>query len=435
MDDTKTPLPENYALILSVGGSPDPLILSLYHHRPARVVFIASEGSNAKVEEILEKTPDLRFRYETITLSDHENLVSCCREIREALPEKIRTLNLAGSPCLIADITGGTKVMSASLALAMMEFNSLFNYVGGTSRNKDGLGTVESGHEKMVQVANPWDVMGLRDAQNLVSAFNMGQYEAAKKNADFLVSRDIEYKAFYEALGNAIESFRKWDIFDYKSANPMLNQAIGRLASYNNRRHSTFQPLFKALEQARGKLNQLAEEASILRGAFQPLEGECGAAYLADLVANARRSAEKGRYDDAVARLYSAVEKTAKIALQKRGINNSKVNRDTIEKAGGELAQKFTAISGDEFKLGLQDSFRLLTALEPDNTAAKAFNLHKDELDKALEKRNMSLLAHGHNPVSESDYNKFFKMTLDFLGLTEADLYDFPKMKLDSVLF
>jgi len=70
------------------------------------------------------------------------------------LPEDVR---------LVADITGGTKVMSSALTLVMMEHNhSRFAYVGGESRTKNGLGVVESGRETFMRQDNPWEVMALR---------------------------------------------------------------------------------------------------------------------------------------------------------------------------------------------------------------------------------------------------------------------------------
>ncbi|OQX91368.1 MAG: hypothetical protein B6D58_08485, partial [candidate division Zixibacteria bacterium 4484_95] len=50
---------------------------------------------------------------------------------------------------IVIDLTGGTKQMSAALALAATEQGLKVSYVGGEERTKDGLGTVVSGTEKI----------------------------------------------------------------------------------------------------------------------------------------------------------------------------------------------------------------------------------------------------------------------------------------------
>lgn len=426
--------PDSFVLVLSVGGSPEPLIESIRHYKPRHVIFVASRGSNAKVTEILQRTEGIG-KHETITLSDYQNLLACVRDIRDELPKKLEAMNLPPDTLLIADITGGTKVMSAALTLVMMEFNSRFTYVGGDVRTKTGLGTVESGHEKIMPMDNPWDAMGLVEARSLVHSFNAGQFDAAREKAEFLKSRDSEFSAFYAALAVVIDAFRHWDIFDYKKAYALFRDGLGRLAPYNNRRFKNFCPLYEELQNAFAVLEPAANEAALLKRPFATLEAGVGAAYLRDLVGNARRCAKRGHYDDAVARLYSAIEKTAKIALAQKGINNSRAPKDILAAAGEELVNKHASSADNEIKLPLTDSFLLICGLEPENPLAQAYKMHAAALAKTLESRNMSLLAHGYNPVSDEAYQKLYAIALNFLNIDEGDLMDFPEMDINSIIF
>lgn len=434
MKDNASLAPESFVLVLSVGGSPEPLIESIRHYNPGHVIFVASRDSNAKVADILQQTGGIG-RHETITLSDYQNLLACVRDMRDELPKKLDAMSLAPDTLLVADITGGTKVMSAALTLVMMEFNSRFTYVGGSLRTKTGLGIVESGHEIILQMDNPWDAIGLREARSLVQSFNAGQFAAAREKADFIRSRDSEYSSFYAALAVVIEAFRNWDIFNYKKAGALFKEGLGRLEFYNNRRHKNFCPLFGELKKAFAELEQAAKEAALLRKPFQQLEAGIGAAYLRDLVGNARRCAKRGHNDDAVARLYSAIEKTAKIALAQMGINNSRVQKDILAAAGDGLAEKYAATADSEIKLPLTDSFRLICGLAPENQVAQAYKKHAAELAKTLESRNMSLLAHGYNPVSSEDYQKLHAVALHFLDIGDGELTDFPEMDINSIIF
>ncbi|MBD5641601.1 MAG: TIGR02710 family CRISPR-associated protein [Desulfovibrio sp.] len=433
MTNTNIPDPHDFALVLSVGSTIRPLIESINYYHPLYVIFIASRETNANVTEILQQTGGI-LKHGTITLSDYQNLLECVRDIREELPKKLDAMSLPADTLLIADITGGTKVMSAALALAMMEFNSRFTYVGGDKRGGPG-DRVEDGHEKIMPMDNPWDVIGVREAASLAQAFNAGQFEAAREKADFLRSKNSEYNAFYGGIGAAIEAFRHWDSFSHDNACKELKHALGRLAPYDNRRHENFRPLYAQLQAAYETLAKISQDAAALLEPFRQLEPGLGDAYLRDLVGNARRRAQRGHYDDAVARLYSAIEKTAKIALAQKGVNNSAVTRETLEKAGGELAEKYAGEPDGEIRLPLGASFLLLGSLEPGHSAACAYGRHMDALAKNLETRNKSLLAHGYRPVKAEDYQKLFGIALQFLGIGEEDLPDFPALEVNSILF
>lgn len=439
MTDTKLPDPHGFVLVLSVGGSPEPLIKSIQHYHPLYVIFIASRESNAKVLEIIRKTEGIE-KYSTILISDHQNLLACVRDIRLQIPEKLAEMNLPENILLIADITGGTKVMSSALTLAMMEFNSRFTYVGGNKRPKNGnaednTGPVADGAEVIMPMDNPWDAIGLREANSLVLAFNAGQFEAAKEKSDFIKSRDNEFRAFYDGLGMIIEGFRYWETFDHKMGKKLLGMGLGKLQPYSNRNNPRFSALFAELEKTLAVLDAIEKESSILTEKFQPLEQDFGNAYLRDLVGNARRCAKRGHYDDAVARLYSAIEKTAKIALAQKGINNSAVSKDTLAKAGEELAAKYADEPDGEIKVPLSDSFHLLCKLDSDHQISCAYAQYRDDLAKTLENRNKSLLAHGYRPVKAEDYQKLFDVALQFLGINEEDLPEFPKLEINSILF
>lgn len=434
MSETKKLNPDDYVLILSAGGSPEPLLTSIDHYQPGYVIFVASRGSHEKVQEILRKT-NVIFRHETITLSDYQNLLACVRDIRLELPKKLDVLGLPRDILLVADITGGTKVMSAALALVMLEHKSRFTYVGGDARTKNGLGTVESGHEIIMPMDNPWDAMGLVEAKTLARAFNAGQFAAAKEMANAIKDKDGEYRPFYDSLSQIIEAFRNWDIFDYRPAKTLFEAHLNKLRPYNNRAHAAFCPLFGELQKSFAYLEKAANDAAVLRKKFQPLTEDQGDAYVRDLVANARRRAERGYYDDAAARLYSAAEKTAKILLARKGVNNAAVPKTFLAEVNGELAAKHERDDGDEVKLPLTESFKLLCSLAPEHPTAQAWRKHETALANTLKSRNGSLLAHGYTPVLAEHYKDLFAVVLDFLNISEADLPDFPKIDPDSIIF
>ena len=81
-----------------------------------------------------------------------------------------------------------------------------------------------------------------------------------------------------------------------------------------------------------------------------------------DLLNNASRRAEEGKYDDAVARLYRCIELIAQIKLKERfGIDTSDVDLKLIpEEVKDELERKRD--EKGRIKIGLSDSYKLLSA-------------------------------------------------------------------------
>lgn len=133
------------ALIMTVGGSLEPLAYSLCHSRPEGVCFIVSEATAGLIPQLRESLA-VPVEWEVLeVVDDHQDLNACLISARRALA-RILAHGLAPSEVLV-DITGGTKVMSAAAALATHGSGCAFSYVGGTERTKNNTGIVLSGTE------------------------------------------------------------------------------------------------------------------------------------------------------------------------------------------------------------------------------------------------------------------------------------------------
>lgn len=423
---------ENSVLICSIGGSPEPIRKSIDNQQPGYVLFIASPESRRTIRQEIEASLTWKGIVDShvITLADYQSLLTCVQDIREGIAKGLCDMGLSENTLLIADITGGTKVMSAALTLVMMEHRSRFAYVGGGNRTKDGLGVVQTGHEVFMRQDNPWDVMGLREVRNLVRSFNAGQFASALEAAKELAANATTTKKFYSSISELMYAYCLWDGFDHKAALAMLRQAISRLEPFavNNPRWHEQLCLFKRSEAALADVQQDAQELRAFKGKLSPT---CGTAYLRDLLANALRRMQAGRYDDAVARLYSAIEKSAKIALARHGIDNSKVDLAQVPE---EHRESLLASRNEDgiIRVGLQKSFCLLDALR--DPLGQIYRLREEELKKSLAVRNMSLLAHGYNPVSEEDCEKLFSIALTLLEVPREDLPKYPYVNWKSMV-
>lgn len=411
-------------LVCTVGGSPEPLRKSICHYRPSHIIYVASPETRGLVRSQIEEGLEWRAHdTEICTLDNCQNLLQCVKDMRKQIASSLRKMSLKEDDPLIADITGGTKIMSAALALVMMEYKSRFSYVGGSARTKGGVGVVEPGAESVCQEDNPWDVLALREVRALARAFNHAQFADAMSIAQELANKMNEGSAsqkFYGAIAGMVNGYMLWDSFAHDKAHNLLRQANERLIPFA-KDGEPMSGLLRGLEMDVERLNLLRQDAAALRDNAVQHGVQQGRHYLLDLLGNAKRCADAGRYDDAVARLYSAIEKCAKAALWARyGIDNGHV---TQEQLPASLRDEWRPLIDEKgvARVGLERSYQLLEALG--DPLGKAFVKQGEGLKKTLQSRNQSLLAHGYVPIGRDKYEKLMTAALEFL---KTDLSSLP---------
>ncbi len=149
---------------------------------------------------------------------------------------------------------------------------------------------------------------------------------------------------------------------------------------------------------------------------------------ICDLISNASRRIDEQRWDDAVARLYRAIEAIAQDRLStEHGIGNT--GNVSIDNIPEPLRTEWAANANEGIlKLGLQDSFRLLQALKsPMGDLFFSTDL-ADKQKSPLTARNQSILAHGHQPVGEKIARALFKSALELAGITADNLVTPPNI-------
>lgn len=411
-------------LICTVGGSPEPVVAALKHWRPARVRFVHTPETKGDVEaKIVPKARDEGVdldagRYDLFKLPDGQDLASCLDQLRQLTPEVMQWAARGNEFQVVVDFTGGTKCMSTSVGLQASRWPCLFSYVGGSKRTKDGVGVVVSGAEKVVYQANPWDALGYQAVEDFVVLFDQRAFLAAGNvaaAAKTRVSRP-DRKRELAVLEHLAQAFDAWDRFDHKASNAMLENVT---KSANDLRAVLGSP----------KGNAVLDGAALLAGHLREL---CQAAppsrhHVLDLLANAKRRKDEGRIDDAVARLYRAIEAVAQVALKERhGIESTeKIPLDRIP----ETLRREWASRANEgvVALGLQDAYGLLVSLK-DPLGEKFRSAVLNGTKSPLVARNRSILAHGFERVTENVFDKLWKTALSLADVEEACLPSFPTL-------
>ena len=426
-----------HVLLASVGGSEASVIASLNQHQPEYVVFFASKTSRPTIREKIE--PALTFRpkdHEIIVTPDEQDLLACTRILLDRLPEILGNWGLEARE-LVGDFTGGTKTMSAAVVLALSRQKCAYSYVGGARRDKDGLGVVINGSERVLRLDNPWDVLALDELKDYSQMFNRCQFQPAELLAARTAEALSEKREFFRTLSRLAKGYGLWDGFLHEQALPVLRQAeseLARMATVGDERlrqcHAAVAENISSLAAVAAeleryvKVNKKKKAGPVQEPADEASGGE---AIIRDLLANAVRRAEvEQRHEDAVARLYGAIEKIAKLRLKAaHGIDNSNVEPDRLPACPDWLTQCQDA-SG-RVRLPLTKSFELLAHLG-DPLGAR-FQHNRERLNDILQIRNNSLLAHGFTPVQPDTYAMLLTIALDFLAISRDQLPSFPVMR------
>jgi CRISPR-associated protein (TIGR02710 family) len=409
-------------LVCTVGGNPEPVVAALKQWRPVRVRFAHTPETKddvaAKVVPLSRaEGVDLDAgRYDLFELPDGQDLASCLDGLRQLTPVVSEWAARGESFRVVVDFTGGTKCMSAALAIQASRWPCEFSYVGGSERTQEGVGIVVSGAERIVHQANPWDALGHQAVDDFVVLFDQRAFSAAEKVAAATMPRmgRPDRKRELSSLEQLARALDAWERFDHKTSKNLL-ESVNKSAN----------DLRAALGPTRGDrvlagTAQLVEHLRQLGQAPPPSRH-----HVLDLLANAKRRQEEGRWDDAVARLYRAFEAIAQVALKERhGFEST--GKVPLERVPESLRAMCAAkANGGVVALGLQDDYALLAALG-DPVGRKFQDAGLSGSRSPLVARNSSILAHGFDRVSEADFDILWDYALSLASVDTASLPSFP---------
>ncbi len=410
------------ALVISLGGAPAPIVVSLNQQKPDYICFFVSEKSLDSIQK--DVLPLLNFKYlhhDWIVTPSAENLSQCYRVVREKLPPILEKWNVHPEEVTV-DYTGGTKTMSAALVLATIENSCSYTYVGGLERTKQGLGIVVNGKERMLHLDNPWEELAVKERKEASLLFNKARYTAAAEVFSRIARKVKHDRDFLLAMRDMAEGYELWDRFKHKKAKVKLYKVKGIISAYAS--GSGKSEIVSLSKRINDNLRFLEE---LLR---QP--GEANVLFCYDLIANARRRAFlENKYDDAVARLYRVIEAMAQFRLASRyKIRTSEVDICLIPgRLRIEYEKKYLDERTGKLKLSLYASYNLLKELG-DDLGKRFFDVYDSGLRSVLKLRNDSILAHGFTSVKQSTYEKMYGHVLSFADIKENKLPEFPMIML-----
>jgi CRISPR-associated protein (TIGR02710 family) len=410
------------AMLLSLGGSPEPVLYTLNQQQPEYILLFVSVQS---VERLRDVVQGLSFRWrdiDRIVSPSAEVLGECYRALRDHLPGKLAQWGVAPEELLV-DYTGGTKSMSAALVLATIEQASRYSYVGGVERDKGGVGIVLGGREFMYYIQNPWKEVAQEERKRIGLLFATARYEIARQEIQRTLAHVEESEQeFWQALAVLVEGYGDWDNFQPRSARNKLGRAFNFLKPYAcgmRGQQPGLAQLVLDVESHLEFLNRLTSPESR------------DEAFLLDLIANAdRRATLEGKCEDAVARLYSCLERGAKFRLQRQfGVSTEDVRPQQIpDTIRTEFEQRYRDAHEGNIRLPLFAGYRLLAALGDE--LGRRFMARQEEILRLLSLRNLSPLGHGENPVGQEGYERFRALLMELLEIDARQLPRFAALPL-----
>jgi hypothetical protein len=370
------------ALIISIGTGARPgeeaikslgagITYSIHNSNPDEVFFIVSKESlNTTLPEILGS---IDKPYAIISIDDPDDI----NKIYEDLSARFRAIK-KGFDHVTVDFTSGTKAMTGALAVlgSFYEADSL-SYVTG----KRSGGIVIKGTERLLSL-RPYSIIVERKLKEAVTFFNKCQLDSCLTLIEELLTRipDPELLSQIAPFRNASLAYSAWDRFDHRVAFQNLKEV--KLSHF---------------DRNKGFLGKLLNEPG-----KDPY-------LIADLISNAKRRGEiEHKYDDAVARLYRTIELIAQYRLKEYGIDDT--GNIPEERIPSRLIGELKLVDG-KAKIGLYQAYQFLAAL--DDSLGQSFVQDK-RLKDLLEKRNVSILAHGLTPVTKGDYERLIEWVVSY---------------------
>jgi CRISPR-associated protein (TIGR02710 family) len=428
-------------LLITVGGSHQPIITAIGELQPDRVVFLCSDGPKGsksqvigggnpcevrKGSEVTERLPniptqlelgdkfqpdrDLVLIQEPDDLSEcYQKAVSAIQSIQQEFPDSQ----------VMADYTGGTKSMSVGLAMAALDYQVTV-YV--TTAVRTNIIRVERGQLTGQAIVAP--IVAQRTIEQFLPiVLQQYNYPAAIAQLRRLLSSMAlppTTRRQIQTLYTYCSGLDAWDRFEHKEAlelleSQMSNPEIRQLALF---------------------LKRVIHSRSQIDPKFEPDNGIEGHSYeiVQDLLLNAERRAIQERYDDAVGRLYRALELLAQIRLLKSyGIRTGDVDIQKLpEILQDEYEQKRSPLR-KKLQLALKENYELLSKF-PEDPIGQLYQEKATKLLLGLEIRNNSLFAHGFKPITNNDYQEVHQEFFSFIQ-TAIDTVSPPRFKLQPPQF
>lgn len=409
-------------LIVSVGTSYEPIVLTISLLKPERIHFLYTEQSEKTIDKVADFC-GLKFSQVEKSRVVETESIDVYREIKECYmrwnkPEKV-----------YVDFTGGTKAMSTAAAMAGSVIHLQMIYCG-TNQYMTDFRKPYPGSERLYLISNPMSIFGDLEIDKAYALFSQHNYAGACEKLEKL-KEEVPNPQVRQELSNAYllaKTYECWDALDFSAAYRMigkLNQEIKR--DLSNSSSFLLANRLEILEKQEIILAKLNELPGLVRERKQrEILGTPELMYplMFTMYQNALVRERQEKYDMATLLFYRLLEMIEQrrliqynLYVTKMDYTNIRRNKEDAVIPFNELKNKVMGIKKELFgqcnssylpeQVSLLEGFIILAALEDEliskdkNAVAKL-----NRIRAMVSLRNNSIFAHGLIPVRESDFFK-----------------------------
>ena len=397
---------KNYdALILTVGTSPEPLILSILAIQPQQVGLLHTPATAEFLQRIQDETG-----LTAAQLDKREIDGSSVVEIYEAIMSLYRQWR---SPVNLAvDITGGKKSMVSGATMAGAVLGADIYYVDNTSYTRI-LGKPEPGSEYLSLFDNPYTVFGDLEVEKARGLYNRYDYAGAQRIFNQIAEqvRDPSQEIIYKAYEFLCKTYEAWDNVNIGGAKGDLAQLLDILNRYTTV-HGLV-PLRNLEETFRQQKEALECLEKIFNDKRLALDIHKGFHFAFMLHHNACRREAQEKLDMACLILYRLLEWIGQHRLAIYGIDTSKPDYSKCGISADQLFQKYKQkrkgvygkadMSALPDPIALVDGFLILDVLGDGIVDGLNWGAFRGQVGI----RNQSIYAHGMRKINPNSFQAF----------------------------
>lgn len=374
---------------------------------PDHILFLcttkSAEETIPHIREALSEAWHDRFE-EPFCFDEADNIDKLFEAYRSAVLRFLQKNRLQPEDAF-ADFTSGTKPMSSALVLVAFALGlSRLNYIAG---ERDREGRTISGTERTLPLS-PRRVLYDQKIREFKQTFDRYQYGAAQPIlAPFTDDGPLEHRNEVAALLGLNEFYAAWDRYDLDAA-------------ANAKRTLDAFPLHEIVPVA---VWNTYKEHRDLPGRIR--QNRFDWMRLADLVENAFRRMRRHQFNDAMARLYRAVEFLAQARLyNEHSIDTGHVDLARVPENYHEQLAPYKNQKTEKIQIPMIRAYDLLEKLDDDLGAGfmQLYNDRKERLQALLNRRNESILAHGFESVSEDHTREMLAYIERLARVTDRNL-------------
>lgn len=244
--------------------------------------------------------------------------------------------------------------------------------------------------------------------------FNNHDYESM---INMLALMDLN-KIEEEKARSVIEFYHNWDLFEYDEVAKYQNRGLPEI----------FEPIREKYSENLKALKKLKSTDKEYR-------------LVIDLVNNAKRRNEEGKYNESILQLYRAMELATQTKLKKAyKIDTGNVNLERLEQLGInkhfiEYLRNFTN-SYNHVHLSLKDQLYILRGLK--DPMGKFYWNNQDLFTEIIDMRHSSIFVHGNTNITVLQYQQYEYLVKELVSKINKKIKEyikstqFPKFQIEE---